>query len=77
MTPRPLLSVAILALAAAAAATASDPQNSSSARFMLAQYMRVVPAGPTDAQHCARVCVKTRSAGDKAEPVCVEWKKVC
>jgi len=77
MTLRPLLSVAILALAAAAAATPSDPQNFSSARFMLAQYMRAVPAGPTDAHHCTRVCVKARSVSDKAEPVCVEWKKVC
>ncbi len=47
------------------------------ARIVVAEYMRAVPAGPTDAHHCARICVKARDMGGKAEPVCVQWQKVC
>ena len=59
-------------IAAAPAMAGSQP---GSGRMVVAEYMRVVPAGT--ANHCTRVCVKARDMGGKAEPVCVEWKKVC
>jgi hypothetical protein len=71
-----MLSLAGVALAAAVAATAAPvPQNATGSPFVVAEYMRAVPGGT--ANHCTRVCVKARDMGGKAEPVCVEWKKVC
>jgi hypothetical protein len=64
-------SVLLPLFAFAPAMAGSQPDN---ARIVVAEYMRAVPAG--SAGHCTRVCVKAK-ARDKAEPICVEWKKVC
>jgi hypothetical protein len=74
---RKTVPVLAVALVASAATLSGSQQPSSGGRLVVAEYMRAVPAGPTDPHHCARVCVKARDMGGKAEPVCVEWKRVC
>jgi hypothetical protein len=64
-----------LALLGLMAASASAQQYSSSARFVVAEYMRAAPSEPTRA--CKRVCVKSKSEGNKAAPMCLQWKTVC
>jgi hypothetical protein len=67
-------------LIAAAAALAAEPGSAgappASSRFVVAEYMRAVPAGPT-AVRCKRVCVKSKSEGNRGAPMCLQWRTVC
>jgi hypothetical protein len=75
-----MMAFATVALSVSVAVITIDENGraqNTNGQIILAQYLRAVPAGPTDAHHCVRVCVKARTMGDKAKPVCVAWKKVC
>ncbi len=62
----------ILALLASTAVMASGRHH-----VTPAQYMRAVPAGSGGLPPCRRVCVKSKSEGKKAAPICVKWTSVC
>jgi hypothetical protein len=67
-----LLVSATVMTTAARMAMASGEQHAGSAH-----YMRAVPAGPLAQHPCRRACVKSKSEGKKAAPMCLQWQSVC
>jgi hypothetical protein len=63
------------ALSASAAAMAGGQQDATGSRIVVAEYLRAAPSEP--AAHCKRVCVKSKSEGNQAAPMCLQWKTVC
>lgn len=68
-------------LAVAASAVAAAQQNFAGSQYLVAEYMRAVPAGPSDAQaptrQCRRICVKAGKGTPTHEAPCLQWKTVC
>jgi hypothetical protein len=74
---KPALSGSLLAAALCASATAmaGGRQDAAATRIVVAEYLRAVPSEPTRA--CKRVCVKSKSEGNRSAPMCLQWKTVC
>jgi hypothetical protein len=69
-----MLTVGMLAASAAMPAPDSNPAQS---RYVVAEYMRAVPAGPSAAIRCRRVCVKSGRGTPTHPPQCLQWRIVC
>jgi hypothetical protein len=62
---------------AATSATAPASQSAGNSRIVAAEYMRAVPAGPTGARACKKVCIKSGDGIATRPPRCLQWQTVC
>jgi hypothetical protein len=76
-----MLATAASALFVATSAIAASQPNSGGSPYVVAEYMRAVPAGPSDAsapaRQCKRICVRAGKGTPTHEAPCLQWKTVC